>query len=125
MASLIDKDKSGYISREELQRGLDQMLRAYGLVLSRPDVRRHGLPPVVWAIPFLIRVTSLCWLQVERIFQAFDVNADGKVSYDEFLLGVRGPMNEHRRALVKLAFDQFDTDGNGVVTLEEVSSTGH
>ena len=40
LCSLIDKDKSGYISREELQRGLDQMLRGYGLVLSRPDVRR-------------------------------------------------------------------------------------
>jgi hypothetical protein len=60
------------------------------------------------------------WAQTERIFQAFDANADGKLSYDEFLLGVRGPMNAARRALVGEAFALFDQDGNGIISLEEV-----
>ena len=42
--------------------------------------------------------------EFERIFKYFDRNNDGKISYDEFLRGIRGEMNERRRALALLAF---------------------
>jgi Ca2+-binding EF-hand superfamily protein len=42
--------------------------------------------------------------EFERIFKYFDKNNDGKIDYDEFLRGLRGDMNERRRALVGLAF---------------------
>jgi Ca2+-binding EF-hand superfamily protein len=38
--------------------------------------------------------------EFERIFKYFDKNNDGKISYDEFLRGVRGPLNARRAALV-------------------------
>ena len=34
--------------------------------------------------------------------QYFDSDGDGSMSYDEFLVGVRGELNERRKALVDL-----------------------
>ena len=45
-----------------------------------------------------------------------DTNQDGVVSYDEFLVGIRGVPNEKRMEVIDLAFKKFDKDGNGTVT---------
>ena len=61
--------------------------------------------------------------EFERIFKYFDKNNDGKISYDEFLVGLRGDLNERRRGLVGLAFKKLDKTGNGIVDLEDLLST--
>jgi Ca2+-binding EF-hand superfamily protein len=38
--------------------------------------------------------------EIQILFNAFDVNRDGTLSYDEFLRSLRGPMNSFRKALV-------------------------
>lgn len=58
--------------------------------------------------------------EFERIFKYFDKNNDGKVSYDEFLRGIRGQLNERRKALVCQAFDKLDKTGDGFVTVEDL-----
>jgi hypothetical protein len=35
------------------------------------------------------------------------------VSFDEFLVGIRGVMNSRRKAIVQVAFDVLDKDGSG------------
>ena len=42
--------------------------------------------------------------KVATLFAAFDKNGDGVVRYDEFLVGLRGEMNEVRRAIVDKAY---------------------
>ena len=42
------------------------------------------------------------------------------MSRDEFLVGVRGQLNERRRALVRLAFKAIDADGNGMLELSDI-----
>jgi hypothetical protein len=37
----------------------------------------------------------------------------GTVSYNEFLVGIRGTLGPRRKALVQLAFDVLDKDGSG------------
>lgn len=37
----------------------------------------------------------------------------GQVSFDEFLVGIRGVMNSRRKAIVQVAFDVLDKDGSG------------
>ncbi len=61
--------------------------------------------------------------EFERIFKYFDKNNDGKISYDEFLVGLRGDLNERRKGLVGLAFKKLDKTGNGIVDLEDLMST--
>ncbi len=59
--------------------------------------------------------------EFERIFKFFDKNNDGKISYDEFISGLRGEtLNQRRRALVQLAFKKLDKTGDGVATVEDL-----
>jgi len=58
--------------------------------------------------------------QVDTIFNAFDLNRDGTIDYDEFLRIIRGDLNPTRLALVKKAFAKLDRDGSGIVTVDDV-----
>jgi hypothetical protein len=42
------------------------------------------------------------------LFQFFDEDCSGSVSYDEFLLAVRGELNDRRARLVDMAFNVVD-----------------
>ena len=60
---------------------------------------------------------------IPTIFNAFDTNRDGTVSYDEFLRAVRGDMNDARMALVQEAFRKLDKDGSGSLDLIDIRKT--
>jgi len=47
---------------------------------------------------------SLSPSEFERIFKFFDKNNDGRISYDEFLRGLRGELTQRRIGLIKLAY---------------------
>ena len=47
------------------------------------------------------------------LLEYLDTNQDGVVSYDEFLVGIRGCPNERRMEVIMRAFAKFDKDGNG------------
>lgn len=57
---------------------------------------------------------------VKNLFNAFDLNKNGEVDYDEFLRGVRGEMNEARKKLVGLAYKKLDKNGDGTVNLDDI-----
>ena len=54
--------------------------------------------------------------EASLLLDYLDTNQDGVVSYDEFLVGIRGTPNEKRMEVIDLAFKKFDKDGNGTVT---------
>ena len=60
--------------------------------------------------------------EFERIFKYFDKNNDGKISYDEFLRGVRGALNARRSVLVEKVFAKLDKTGDGKVTVDDLLS---
>jgi len=60
---------------------------------------------------------------VPILFSKFDANGDGTISYDEFLMEVRGPMSPGRTALVKRAFQVIDKNGNGVIEVDDIKSS--
>ena len=47
------------------------------------------------------------------MFDMFDRDGSGEISYDEFLRMVRGEMNPGRRAIAMKAFKIMDKDGSG------------
>ena len=86
----MDDDSSGYLDRNEFNKALK-------------DYRVTVTPE-----------------EAKKLYSIFDINQDGQISYDEFLRGVVGEMNQPRRNLVKRAFDKLDRNKNGVVELDDI-----
>jgi len=92
---LMDSDKSGNVDKREFQLAFEKFTRAFGINIT----------------PY----------EFEELFTLFDLDKSGTVSYDEFIRGVRGGMNDFRTALVKQAFEVLDDTRDGLVTLEDVA----
>lgn len=54
------------------------------------------------------------------LFAYFDSNRDGCLSIDEFLMAIRGELNDKRLALVKQAFQKIDNNGNGILDIDDI-----
>ncbi len=50
----------------------------------------------------------------------YDVNQDGRISYEEFLGGMKEELSERRLNMVKKAFTRLDRDGSGQITISDV-----
>ena len=59
--------------------------------------------------------------EVHKLFLFFDKDGSGGVSYDEFIVGVRGELNRRRKAVVHLAFDQLDSEREGVLYMDKLA----
>lgn len=86
----IDKDRTGLINAEELK----QAIKASDINI--PDE------------------------QVEKIINEVDYFGNGKINYTEFLvatLDVKAFLDDNKMQAI---FNQFDTDGSGVITKENI-----
>lgn len=54
------------------------------------------------------------------VFNAFDLNRDGTIDYDEFLRMMRGDLTPVRVSLVKKAYAKLDRDGSGMVDINDI-----
>jgi len=93
--SFLDKDKNGTLNKTELEEGLENLMRGFKVLLSKQEFT--------------------------ALFKQFDVDGSNSISYDEFLRGIRGNMNEHREQFVKKAFSILDLNQDGTLTLEELA----
>ena len=57
---------------------------------------------------------------IDTIFNAFDLNRDGTIDYDEFVRIIRGDLTANRLALVKKAYRKLDRDNSGVVDINDI-----
>ena len=64
-----------------------------------------------------IKVTKA---EVDALMKVFDTDHSGGISFDEFLVGLRGGLNETRQAIVNKAFAKFDKDGSGEITAADM-----
>lgn len=60
---------------------------------------------------------------VPILFDAFDSNRDGTLNIDEFLMAIRGELNEFRASLVEKAFRKIDANSNGFIELDDIKDT--
>ena len=54
------------------------------------------------------------------MFTYFDRDGNNELSYDEFLRGVRGEMNQNRVKFVRMAFNKLDADKSGIVDIFDI-----
>jgi len=92
MLNKFDRNKNGELSRDEIREGLEM----YGLTLSDEEA--------------LI------------VFEHFDRDRSGQLELEEFIAGVRGPMNDRRLKLVTTAYALLSKHFHGVLTLQDVKS---
>ncbi|KAG6478784.1 hypothetical protein ZIOFF_062228 [Zingiber officinale] len=118
---LIDIDKSGSISLDEMRQISDGLVGTY----ANSCVAYTSLLDNIWAlakdVPWRLRGP-----RVLEILQAIDSNTDGLVDFTEFVAATLHvhQMEEHDsekwRVRCKAAFDKFDMDGDGYITPEEL-----
>eukprot|EP01029_Cantina_marsupialis_P029648 TRINITY_DN781956_c0_g1_i1.p1 TRINITY_DN781956_c0_g1~~TRINITY_DN781956_c0_g1_i1.p1 ORF type:complete len:300 (+),score=98.12 TRINITY_DN781956_c0_g1_i1:78-977(+) len=58
--------------------------------------------------------------QINAIFKKFDLTGDLQMHYDEFLVGLKGDMNERRQDMIERAFNILDKDGSGELTVHDL-----
>ena len=58
--------------------------------------------------------------ETDALMAHFDTNKDGNINFDEFLVGLRGSLNEARQAVVDAAYSKFDADGSGKITASDL-----
>lgn len=65
---------------------------------------------------------TLTWnnAQVKAVFDFFDQEKNGQISYDEFLVALRGPLNDRRKQFVYLAFEILDKDKSGIIETKDL-----
>ena len=89
----IDKDGNGRISREEL-------LEQYKKIMNEPEATEV----------------------VNEIMNKVDVNHSGDIDYTEFLAGCMEKSNFESKENLNLAFNLFDKDGSGDITVHEIQA---
>lgn len=57
---------------------------------------------------------------VPIVFDLFDTNHDGTLNIDEFLMAIRGELNDYRRSLVERAFRKIDKDSSGFIEIDDI-----
>lgn len=92
MFKAIDEDGSGTITVDELREGL----------------RKKG--------------AELAWKEVEKIMDRIDINGNQKIDYEEFIAATIHLNKLGREELMMEAFQHFDTDNSGFITMEELTT---
>lgn len=106
--TLIDKGING-------MRGMGRLLRKADKSGSK-KISRHEF---AWAMKENGHI--LAPQELERLFNYFDRNKDGVISYNEFIRAVRGDLSERRKVAVERTFKKL-TGGEGKIPLEELAS---
>ena len=58
--------------------------------------------------------------EIRALYNYFDYDRSGQLSYDEFLQSIRGPLNASRKKLVVQAFNKMDRDGNSWIDINDI-----
>lgn len=57
------------------------------------------------------------------LLQYFDKDGSNSVNFDEFLVAIRGDLNDFRLSFIKAAYAKLDKNGDGQVKLDDIART--
>jgi len=90
---IIDKDRSGQLSKDEFKLAL----KKFRIALEEDEK--------------------------DILFNMYDEDNSGSLAFDEFLKGLRGKMSQQRRELTEQAFAKMDKDGSGQIDFKDLETT--
>ena len=115
-AELLQAIKSQLISRGSMEiRGIGRMFR----ILD--DNRNHKLDKRELCDGLKDYGIHLTDSQADCLFESFDRDQNGQVSFDELLVALRGDLNETRLSWIKAAYNKLDKNGDGLVKLDDIA----
>ena len=108
--------------KETLKKRGAMMIRGIGRVFRILDDNRNRQierNELLWGLKdFDIHLSEE---QVDVLIKHFDRDGSGTVNFDEFLVGLRGDLNEDRLQYIKAAYDKLDVNKDGLVKLDDVA----
>lgn len=87
---LMDTDDNRRLSKEELKIGLEH----YGLYMSDDEI--------------------------DELMKTIDKDKSGQMNVTEFLVAIRGTINQRRQQMIDMAFKVLDKNGSGTITMEDI-----
>jgi Ca2+-binding EF-hand superfamily protein len=88
--AIMDENGDKKLTREEFKQGL----RDYGIDITQTEL--------------------------EQVFLYFDRDRNGFIDFEEFLIGLKGNLNDRRKKFVRMAFNILDKDKSGEITKQEI-----
>jgi len=109
--------------KETLKKRGAMMIRGIGRVFRILDDNRNRQierNELLWGLKdFDIHLSEE---QVDVLMKHFDRDGNGTINFDEFLVALRGDLNENRLQYIKGAYDKLDVNKDGLVKLDDVAS---
>lgn len=59
--------------------------------------------------------------EAQQLLEHFDRDKNGTVSFDEFLVALKGDLNDSRKTWVRAAYDKLDVNKDGLVKLDDIA----
>ena len=115
---VIEKAINKILERAGANGGLKGLQKALAIMDQNGDKRLDKKEMKYGLLDYGIELNSR---ELDDLFAYFDRDRNGFVDMTEFFVGIRGDLNDRRARLVRMAFDILDSDGSGLITVDEIS----
>jgi len=100
--------------------GIHSLSRIFRLMDTNDD-RRIGVEELQIALEHY--GLSMARDEIETLINSIDKDKTGTVNITEFLMAIRGTINQRRQQMIDMAYRVLDKTGNGVITIDDIVDT--
>jgi len=117
--SFLDKDKDGFLSREDLSKGFEQLklpIASQDELLEEMNANRKGVSKEEFRF-----YAEKQYFKLKRLFDKLDINKDNVISPDELIQSVRNfdPHSQYQVNSILRIFQKIDKNHDGKIDFEE------
>mmetsp|Transcript_9390 Transcript_9390/g.9196 ORF Transcript_9390/g.9196 Transcript_9390/m.9196 type:complete len:782 (-) Transcript_9390:147-2492(-) len=95
--------------------------KLYDAVNKKTVANRPGLNLIEFKISVHKLFPGFTLDEIKRLFVYFDADRSGRISVEEFIIGIKGRLNDYRQSLIDFVFHLLDADCNGLIEEKELT----